>query len=167
MDQTVFETWLKIRYAQKAGALFYAWTPHALHIAYDLRRIEEPAFNGFAMPSKKSDVRYDPEGCWRMLSPEEDEHWFSKSRVTCAWPEAKVYLAFAKSLAERLPKVAQFLHQVTFDDRMVSQWMYQIRHKNLHPDDVASLWVQQNPDVVQQWLTDITLEAHPASEAGR
>jgi glycine betaine/proline transport system substrate-binding protein len=96
-----------------------------------------------------------------MLSPEEDEHWFRHSRVTCAWPETKVYVAFAKSLTERAPKIAQFLRQVAFDTAVISQWIYQIHGENRDPSDVAKVWVQQHPDVVQQWLAGTGREATP------
>ena len=157
VELSVFEAWLKTRYEKKQGVLFYSWVPNSLHAAYDLRRVQEPAFDGFAMASKKTDARYNPKGCWRMLSAEEDQDWFRRSRVTCAWPEADVYVAFAKSLLERVPKVAQFLRQVSFDPAMVSQWMYQIRKEGRDPDDVAKVWVQQNPTIVQQWLAGIDL----------
>lgn len=84
VDKAVFEAWLKARYQQKKGVLFYSWVPNELHAAYDLRRLAEPTFDGYAMSSKKNDARYNPEGCWRMLSPEEDADWLRHSRV--AWP---------------------------------------------------------------------------------
>ena len=161
VDRAVFEAWLQARYQQKKGVLFYSWVPNQLHAAYDLRRLEEPAFDGFAMASQTTDARHHPEGCWRMLSPEEDEHWFRHSRVTCAWPETKVYVAFAKSLTERAPKIAQFLRQVAFDTAVISQWIYQIHGENRDPSDVAKVWVQQHPDVVQQWLAGTGREATP------
>jgi glycine betaine/proline transport system substrate-binding protein len=167
VDPAVFEAWLKARYQQKKGVLFYAWQPNSLHAAYDLRRLAEPAFNGYAMSSQKADARYDPEGCWRMLSPEEDANWFQHSRVTCAWPETKIYVAFSRALTERAPKVAQFLRQVSFDAAVVSQWMYQMRESDRDPGDVARVWVQQHHDMVNQWLAGTGLEASPSSEAGR
>jgi glycine betaine/proline transport system substrate-binding protein len=78
-----------------------------------------------------------------------------------------VYVAFAKSLTERAPKLAQFLRQVSFDAAVVSQWMYQMREVDRDPGDVARVWVQQHPDVVNQWLAGTGLEASPSSEAGR
>jgi glycine betaine/proline transport system substrate-binding protein len=167
VDPAVFEAWLKARYQQKKGVLFYSWVPNQLHAAYDLRRLAEPAFNGYAMSSQKTDARYHPEGCWRMLSPEEDANWFQHSRVTCAWPETKIYVAFSRALTERAPKIAQFLRQVSFDAAVVSQWMSQMREANRDPGDVARVWVQQHPDVVNQWLAGTGLEASPSSEAGR
>ena len=161
VDQAVFEAWLKARYQQKQGVLFYSWVPNQLHAAYDLRRLAEPAFNGYAMASKKSDAHYHSEGCWRLLSPEEDQHWLRHSRVTCAWPETSVYVAFAKTLTERTPKIVQYLRQDAFDAAVVSQWMYQIREENREPDDVARVWVQQHPDIVNQWLAGTGLEIRP------
>jgi glycine betaine/proline transport system substrate-binding protein len=161
VDQAVFEAWLKARYQQKQGVLFYSWKPNPIHAIYDLRRLAEPAFNGYAQVSQTTGASDRAEGCWRMLSPEEDANWFQQSRVTCAWPETKVYVAFAKSLTERAPKVAQFLRQVAFDAAVVSHWMYQIREEQRDPDDVARVWLQQHPDIVNQWLAGTGLETHP------
>jgi glycine betaine/proline transport system substrate-binding protein len=71
-----------------------------------------------------------------------------------------VYVAFAKSLTERAPKLAQFLRQVAFEATVVSQWMYDMREENRDPDDVARVWVQRHPDIVNRWLAGTGLETN-------
>ncbi len=155
LDDVVFKAKLKARYTQKQGILFYSWTPEWIHTIYDLRRLTEPAFTGFAMPSQKSDALYNPNGCWSMVFPSEDKEWLRKSRVTCAWPESKMYVAFATALTQRLPKVAQFLQQVALDPAEIAQWIRQTGEQQRDPADVAKEWVQQHPDLVEQWFADI------------
>ena len=146
---------LKTDYRRKRGILFYYWTPEWIHAAYDLRRLEEPAFDGYAMASKKGDPLYKAGGCWSMLQPKENEDWLEKSRVTCAWPDAKVYIAFSKSLQQRAPKVAQFLQQVAFDPATVNQWILQIGQEKQEPAEVAKKWVAANGATVDTWLQGI------------
>jgi glycine betaine/proline transport system substrate-binding protein len=146
---------LKTDYRRKRGILFYYWTPEWIHAAYDLRRLEEPAFDGFAMASKKDDPLYKEDGCWNMVDPKEDADWLAKSSVTCAWPDAKVYVAFSKSLQQRAPQVAQFLQQVAFDPVTVNQWILQIGQEKQEPAEVAKKWVAANGATVGTWLQGI------------
>jgi glycine betaine/proline transport system substrate-binding protein len=146
---------LKADYRRKRGILFYFWTPEWIHAAYDLRRLEEPPFDGYAMASKKDDPKYNPNGCFNMIQPKEDEDWLAKSEVTCGWPDAKVYVAFSKSLTRRAPKVAQFLRQVAFDPAVVNTWILQIGQEKREPAEVAKEWVTNNADTVNRWLAGI------------
>jgi glycine betaine/proline transport system substrate-binding protein len=146
---------LKADYRRKKGILFYFWTPEWIHAAYDLRRLEEPPFDGYAMASKKHDPKYNPHGCFNMIQPKEDEDWLAKSEVTCSWPDAKVYVAFAKTLTRRAPKVAQFLRQVAFDSVVVNTWILQIGQEKRNPAEVAKEWVADNTDTVDRWLAGI------------
>ena len=159
VDDVVFKAQLKARYAQKQGMLFYSWTPEWLHAVYDLRRLNEPPFTGFAMANQKSHKLYNPNGCWNMVFPSEDTEWLSKSRITCAWPEAQMYVAFATALSARLPKVGQFLQQVAFDPAEVAEWIRQIGEQQRNPADVAKEWVHKYPELVEQWLEDINMES--------
>lgn len=143
---------LETDYRRQRGILFYYWTPEWIHAKYDLRRLEEPAFTGFAMESKKDDPHYNPDGCWNMVQPKEDEDWLAKSEVKCAWPEAKIYVAFSKSLLERAPEVAQFLKQVSFDAKVVNDWILQIGEEKRPPTEVAKAWIADNTKTVDRWL---------------
>ena len=146
---------LKADYRRGKGILFYYWTPEWIHVAYDLRRLQEPPFDGFAMESKKQDARYNPSGCWNMVQANESEDWLAASDVHCAWPDAEVYVGYARSLTERIPQVAQFLKQVAFDPEAVNDWIYQIGQEKRDPDEVAVEWIEENPEAVYQWLSGI------------
>lgn len=155
VSDAVFKAKLKTDYRRQDGVLFYYWTPEWIHATYDLRRLEEPPFTGYSMESKKDDPQYNPDGCWHMIQPKEDEDWLAKSEVKCAWPEAKIYVAYSKALAERAPKVAQFLKQVSFDPEVVNQWILQVGQEKRDPAAVAKEWLAANPEVVEQWLAGI------------
>jgi glycine betaine/proline transport system substrate-binding protein len=147
---------LKADYQRKKAILFYYWTPEWIHASYDLRRLEEPPFDGYAMASKMKDPLYKKGGCWNMIQVKEDEDWLEKSNVKCAWPDAKVYVAFAKSLTQRTPKVAQFLKQVAFTPEVLNDWILKIGEEKQEPADVAKQWVQDNADTVNKWLAGIS-----------
>ena len=154
VSDPIFKAQLKNAYRKKKGLLFFGWTPDWIHNQYDLRMLEEPAFDGYAMPSKQQDPLYKPGGCWNMYQPKEAEDWLEKSSIQCAWPAAKVYVAYSSSLEQRAPKVASFLSQVSFDPSDIGQWILQIGKEKQDPVEVAEQWVDANPDKVQQWLGD-------------
>lgn len=134
----------------KPFVLFY-WEPEGLFKKYDLRKLEMAPFDGYAMDSKKGDPLYKPDGCFKMLQPQETPEWLEKSRVTCAAPDSTVYVAYSRSLLKRAPKVAAFLKQVNFDVAVLNDWILRVSEKQ-DPADVAKDWVARNPAVVKRWL---------------
>ncbi len=149
-----FKIKLQAALDKKEWVLFYYWTPEWIHEAYELRQLKEEQFDGFAMSSKKDDPRYKANGCWNMVLPRESEHWLEKSRITCAWPKAEVYVAFSASLRKRAPDVATFLEQVAFTDKMLNFWILQIGKKGRDPAKVAKEWVKAHPEDVERWLAN-------------
>ena len=154
---SAFKAKLKADYRKKKGILFYYWTPEWIHAEYDLRRLEEPAFDGYAMPAKKNDPKYKADGCWNMLQPDDDPDWLHKSKVNCAWTDASIYIAYSKSLLTRAPQVARFLKQVALDPVVVNSWILAIGQEKRLPEEVASEWVKANPAIVNQWLNGIAM----------
>ena len=155
VPMAVFQANLRTAYSRKKPLLFYSWTPEWIHTAYDLVRLEEPPFDGFAMESKKDDPLYNPNGCWKMYQPKDDPDWYEKSRVTCAWPDAKVYIAYSKSLTTRAPKVAKLLNQVALSSQMVGEWIAQMVVEKQDPVEVARKWVDDHPAIVNEWVMGI------------
>ena len=148
----IFQAKLKTQYRRKKPILFYYWTPEWVHTAYELVQLEEPPFDGYAMDSKKDDPLYSPDGCWRMYQPKDDRDWYEKSHITCAWPEAKVYMAYTASLTKRSPQIARFLSQVTLTPEMVGEWILNMVIEKQDPAEVAETWVTTNPEIISQWL---------------
>lgn len=140
--------------AAKKGFVFYFWEPEGLFKKYDLRKLEEPAFDGYAMESKKNDPQYKASGCYKMYEPQETPAWLEKSKISCATPSATVYVAYSKSLTRRAPKVAQFLKQVNFDSATLNEWILKVSDKQ-DPYQLAKQWVAGHPQQVNKWLAGV------------
>ena len=158
---TTVETWvmeslLDAAYQRGRPFLFYSYQPEWIHAAYDLRRIEEPPFDGFANESFKDDPRYDPEGCYNFVQASEDPDWLEKSHITCGKAPTDVYVAYAANLVERAPAVARFLDQVAFSLPAMSDWIRRLSNEKEDPDDVARGWIEANRATIEnEWLKDL------------
>lgn len=155
VSDTVMKAELAKTFATKSKPfVMYYWEPEGLFKKFDLRKLEQPAFNGYAMDSKKGDPHYKADGCFKMIQPNEAPDWLEKSKVTCSSPDSTVYVAYSKSLTKRAPKVAKFLKQVSFDLPTLNDWVLRISEKQ-DPAQVAKDWVTKNPAVIDKWLSGI------------
>ncbi|MEP0071080.1 MAG: glycine betaine ABC transporter substrate-binding protein [Marinomonas sp.] len=149
VSDSILKAQLKTAYRKKEGLLFYYWAPEWLHYAYDLRKLEEPEFTGFAGDSKKQDRDYNVNGCYKF---NDTDNWLEDSEITCALPNTPIYIGYSASLEKRAPEVAAFLSNVALDPAYVSQWLFQISSSDEDPADMAETWVSENQDIVQSWL---------------
>lgn len=155
VSDTVMKAELAKSFASKSKAfVLYYWEPEGLFKKYDLRKLEQAPFDGYAMDSKKGDPLYKADGCFKMVQPQESPEWLEKSKVTCSSPNSTVYVAYSKSLNRRAPKVAKFLKQVNFDTATLNDWILRISEKQ-EPAAVAKEWVARNPAVVSRWLAGL------------
>jgi len=154
VDQEIFEKQLVDAVAAKKPVVFYMWSPEWVHAAYKLHRLEEPPFTGYANEDRKSDPRYNKDGCYKFVSPNEDkDNWLANSFIRCEWPPTAVHVAYSKALSKRAPKVAQFLNQVSLDANEVSDWILDIARNKKDPDDLAKEWVETNKvEIETVWL---------------
>ena len=158
---TTVETWvmeslLDAAYKRGRPFLFYSYQPEWIHAAYDLRRIEEPPFDGFANESFKDDPRYNPEGCYNFVQASEDADWLEKSHITCGKAPTDVYVAYAANLDERAPAVARFLDQVAFSLPAMSDWIRRLSNEKEDPAEVARGWIEAHRTVIEgEWLKDV------------
>ncbi|MFT6914345.1 MAG: glycine betaine/proline transport system substrate-binding protein [Motiliproteus sp.] len=155
VSDSILKALLKTAYRKQEGILFYYWTPEWIHMEYDLRKLEEPAFTGFAMASKKGSPDYNADGCWNMVPPSEDLDWLENSSITCASKPPVIHVGYSESLNERAPRVAQFLKQVNFDVKQVSGWVRQIGKEGQDPVFMAREWIAENPEIVKGWLKGV------------
>ena len=146
-----FRKKLKDDYENRRPILFYAWIPETTFATYDLTRLEEPRFNGFAMESKKEDPKYNENGCWKMYQPHEDKNWYEKSEVKCAWPDTRVFVAYSKSLRKRAPQIAEFLRKIELTTEMISGWILAISQSEQPPYLMAKNWVLNNAKTISNW----------------
>src|SRR5690606_20101312 len=71
VDTPVFLAQLKAAYEARKPIAFYYWTPEWIHAAFDLTKLEEPEFDGYATESAKGTDRYKEDGCYTFYQPAE------------------------------------------------------------------------------------------------
>jgi glycine betaine/proline transport system substrate-binding protein len=156
VEQAVILSQLKDAYEAKKPIAFYYWTPEWIHAAYKLHKLEEPAFDGYAADSAKGSERYKADGCYTFYQPAERNDWLEASKITCGQPPTRVNIAHSKALAERAPKISQFLKQVKLDADVVNQWILAMEVEKKSVEDVAKEWIAANKATVEgEWLKGI------------
>lgn len=156
VDQAAFLAKFKAAYDREQPIVFYYWTPEWIFDAYKLTKLEEPAFDGFATDDAKGTERYNENGCYKFYQPATRPDWLEAGSITCAEPPTRVNVAYSKALAERAPKIAQFLSQVTFDVDTINKWIRETSVDGKDPMAVAKDWIAQNPQIVKDvWLKGI------------
>lgn len=147
-------TYAKLAAAYKAqrGVVFYAYTPDWIFSAFDLRRLDEPAFDGYAQDNKKGDPLYKADGCWKFISPTVDADWLSKSKITCAYPDARVYVLASTALQKRTPRIAAFLENFSIEPQALNDLILKIEKEQKPAAQAAKEWVAAHPQIVDGWL---------------
>ncbi|WP_036158696.1 glycine betaine ABC transporter substrate-binding protein [Marinomonas ushuaiensis] len=148
-SSSIMQAQLKKAYRKKEGILFYYWTPAWIHYAYDLRKLEEPAFTGYSNESKKDSKDYNPDGCYNYANT---DNWLADSEITCDYPIVPVHIGYTASLEGRAPEVAKFLSNVSLDADVVSQWIFALSTGEDEASVVAKKWVDSNSDIIKSWL---------------
>lgn len=115
----------------------YCYGPHQNFALYDLKLLEEPA--------------HDPEK-FVVVTPDEDPDWMEKSSVASAYADASVRIAWSTSLEERQPELVELLRRIELTADDVNAWSLAIV-EGQEPQEVASEWVAENPDLVAEWMT--------------
>ncbi|MBM3647649.1 MAG: ABC transporter substrate-binding protein [Alphaproteobacteria bacterium] len=158
VEVPVLEGMIDAAFQRQEPILFYYYWPEWIFGAYDLRQLKEPPFTGYSSETLKDSPLYNPDGCYNFISQSEDQEWLEKSSITCAYPEIPVYVLYSATLAERAPKSAQLLDQVTFDREVVNGWIKAISHDGVEAAVVAEEWVNANETMIkEQWLVGIEL----------
>ena len=130
-----FKAGLAASYASGGAQLFYHWTPEALHVQYDLTKLEEPA-------------RFD--GCEEVDL--DAENWLEVSTFECEIAANDIFVAFSKSLYERNPPVAKMLKNVQFTGEEINGWIVEMFENKRDPQEVAEEWIADNEDIVNGWI---------------
>lgn len=130
-----FKAGLAAAYASSKPQLFYAWTPEAIHVQYDLAIVEEPE-------------RFD--GCEDVDLDAED--WLEVSEFECVIAPNDVFVAFSKSLYDRNPPVAEMLKRVQFTGDEINGWIVEMFENKRDPQEVAEEWIEDNMDTVNGWI---------------
>lgn len=156
VDQAVAMAVLADAYEDKRAFAFYFWTPEWIFAKYDLVRLEEPEFNGFASEDYEGEANYNAEGCYKIYQPSVRNDWLEASEVKCHNPPQEVHVAHSSELAERAPEISQFLTQVQFEAEDVSNVLLEMQQNGRSVEDVAADWIEQNIDMVEnEWLAGL------------
>jgi glycine betaine/proline transport system substrate-binding protein len=156
VDHAVFLAQLKAAYEKKKPIAFYYWTPEWVFAAYQLTRLAEPPFDGFTTDDAKDTDRYNPKGCYTFYQPATRSDWLTASSIKCSEPPTRVHVAYSRALAQRAPKVAQFLSQVTFDADTVNAWILAVEVDKKDPAIIAKNWIAANRAKIQDvWLMGV------------
>ncbi|TPN04222.1 amino acid-binding protein [Mesorhizobium sp. B2-1-3] len=115
----------------------YCYGPHQNFARYKLAFLTEP--------------KHDP-AKFVMLQPSEDPQWFEKSKVSSAYADTTVHIAYAASLAQREPELTAALDRITFNPDDISKWAYAIIVDKKPAGDVAKEWIKAHPDDVAKWF---------------
>ena len=152
----VFLGQLKDAIAQHKAIAFYYWTPEWIHAAYKLKPLEQAPFDGYTTDDAKGTERYNPKGCYTFYQPSVRNDWLEASSIKCGQPPTRVNIAYAKALADRAPKIGQFLKQVALTPEDVNSWILAMEVDKKDVKDVAKAWVDANKDRVEkEWLAGI------------
>jgi glycine betaine/proline transport system substrate-binding protein len=152
VPDALLKTQLQKAYSARKGILFYYWTPEALFLQYDLIKLKEPQFDGYASEAKKGTASYNPNGCYNYTDPKQNPDWLKQSKITCESPPEPIYIGYSRSLEQRSPKIANFLSRVAIKTSDVSGWIYELTVNHKTPDQMATEWVGKNEQRVQEWL---------------
>ena len=136
-DETVFYSKLQNLISQKKGAVFYCYKPHYVHALYNVTMLDEPVHVA---------------ANYKIVQPNEDADWYSKSKITTGDEVKTVRIAHSRSLETRAPAVAAFLTNIDLDSDTVSQMTFEVVVNSREPAEVVKEWVDANGATVDRWL---------------
>jgi len=135
-DQSVMTATVGDTIEKGQGYAFYCYSPHAIWFQHDIVRLSEPEF--------------DPEK-YVALQPDQDPNWFENSKVMTEDALKQVQIAYANTLADRSPAIADLVQAIALTGEDVSQFAFEIEGGK-DPAEVAKAWVAANSDRVDGWL---------------
>lgn len=136
-EEAVKTARIKDSIAKGEGYAFYCYEPHAVWFMFDVKMLTEPTF--------------DPEK-YVMVQPSDDPDWYEKSMVATKDALKDVQIAWANTLEERSPAIAEFFANFKLEASDVSALAYEISAQGRDPSEVAAEWVEANSDRVDGWL---------------
>ncbi|MCR9122421.1 MAG: amino acid-binding protein [Phyllobacteriaceae bacterium] len=117
----------------------FCYEPHFIFVAYDLTYLEEP--------------EHDPD-TWTIVQPTDDPDWLAKSQASTAWKGATLHLHYAASVRENHPDVAAMLDAYQMPAEWLSDMGFELTLNDMDAADYARQWVDENEEVVLEWLTN-------------
>ncbi len=111
--------------------LFYYWGPSWLVGAYDLVKLQEPAFD---------------EAVWAELKRQD-----SPARAT-AYPDSRVVIGANVDTVRDAPAIAAFLKAYTTSSELTSRMLAAARAAGITPEAQAKVFLKDNPDLWKRWV---------------
>lgn len=138
-DETL--AYAKLDNAIKAGEpwIGFCYGPHYIFALHDLVVLDEPVHD----PAK-----------WNVTQPTDDPNWLEISEAPVAWPRIDIHMAYAASLEQDFPTVADMLSRIPFTTDQLSEMTYALVVEDRDAQDYARAWVAENEDVVLGWLAE-------------
>ncbi|TPI63849.1 amino acid-binding protein [Mesorhizobium sp. B3-1-3] len=115
----------------------YCYSPHQNFARYKLAFLTEPKND----PAK-----------FVVVQPNDDPQWFEKSKVSSAYADTTVHVAYAATLAQRQPDLTAALERMSFNPDDISKWAYAIIVDKKPADEVAKEWIKVHPGDVAKWF---------------
>ncbi|MFN3673017.1 MAG: ABC transporter substrate-binding protein [Bosea sp. (in: a-proteobacteria)] len=115
---------------RKRPVLFYYWSPSWLVGAYDLVKLEEPAFD---------------QAIWDELKTTD------RPRRATAYPVSRVVIGANAAFATQAPQLAQFFRQYGLTSALTSQMLAQAREKGIAPEQQAAVFLKSHGEAWKGW----------------
>ncbi|MEM7211149.1 MAG: glycine betaine ABC transporter substrate-binding protein, partial [Pseudomonadota bacterium] len=136
-EESVKTARVKDSIAKDEGYAFYCYKPHAIWYMFDVVMLSEPT--------------HDPEK-YKMVQPSDSPNWKDESFVASKDALKNVQIAWAKTLGDRSPAIAEFFGRFNLKADDVSSFAFEISGNGREPADVAKEWVAANSERVDAWL---------------
>jgi glycine betaine/proline transport system substrate-binding protein len=122
---------LDAAYADQSPFLFYFWTPHWAHAAYDLTMVQLPDVTPACEDAALNDA----------------------SAYACAYPEDDLYKAFNDGLEAKAPAAFAFLSAMSWSNEDQNSVTVQMQGADeVEPEVAAQNWVDANQSTWQPWV---------------
>lgn len=119
---------LDAAYSRQDPILFYFWTPHSVHAAYDLTEVELPEY------SEECYAR-GPEG-----------------GIDCDYPPDELFKIFWAGLADYAPDAHTLMSNMTYTTDDQIEMIAAVELEGLTIEQAARDWIEANEDAWRQWL---------------
>lgn len=111
--------------------LFYYWGPSWLIGAYDLVKLEEPAFDA---------------AIWEEMKGSD-----APKRAT-AYPKSRVVIGANARFVEQAPQLAGFLKTYMTSSELTSRMLAAARDKGITPEEQAKMFLREQADIWRKWV---------------
>ncbi len=68
------------------------------------------------------------------------------------WTQGNIHIMGRKNIEQDKPELAQFLKNMFFTDEQLGDLMLKVRESDADVSEVARQWMNDNPDVINNWL---------------